>query len=246
LLAEVAQEVATASGLGTRGMATLLAARSRPYLEVARHVEWGPGDRLEGVVATEIEGRVGAAGAPLPVRFRADRADRGADGLRLTDYKTGKPASTARRPDTRRRHLLAEVRKGRALQAAAYAAAGGTGACGQYVWLRPEIGDVPEEARRAVVPAADPEFAGAFAEAVATVELALAAGVVFPRVEEVGSDKLPDHCAYCAVKEACRRDDSGFRRRLVEWMTGTAGSKEGVEAVARRLWHLGAPAEGSS
>jgi RecB family exonuclease len=246
LLAQVAHEVATASGLGTRGMSTLLAARSRPYLEVARRVEWGADGRLEGVVAAEVEGRAPVDAADRPVRFRADRADRGADGIRLTDYKTGKPASNAQGAGTRRKHLLAEVGRGRTLQAAAYAVGAGVGASGRYLWLRPEIGDAPEEAREAVVAAADLEFAAAFAEAVTTVELALGGGVAFPRVEEVGSDKLPDHCTHCAVAEACRRDDSGFRRRLVEWMTIGGGSTESPEGVARRLWHLGAPPERSS
>lgn len=245
LLVDIAREVATAAGLGLRGMSSLLAARSRPYLEVARDTDWGPGGRVHSVVAVEVEGEAPGSGGARPVRFRADRVDRDASGLVLTDYKTGRPASDAKQEATRRRHLLRQVAKGRALQAAAYAAAGGGGSRGRYLWLRPDLGRAPEAERTAVVPASDPGFAAAYAEAVEAVAQALDAGTMFPRVEEVGSDRVPDHCAYCAVAEACRRDDSGFRRRLVEWMArGTASSRP--EAAARRLWHLGAEREDPS
>jgi hypothetical protein len=46
------------------------------------------------------------------------------------------------------------------------------------------------------------------------------------------------------VAEACRRDDSGFRRRLVEWMGAAARSDDRDEKAARELWWLGFDREG--
>jgi hypothetical protein len=221
-------------------MAALLAARSRPYLEVARRVEWGDEGRLDSVVAAEITGRVDPPGAGRPLRFRADRVDSDEYGLRLVDYKTARPASSAKQENTRRKHLLKEVSAGRKLQAAAYAAASKDGSArGRYLWLRPDIGDAPEEARTTVIGGDEADFAAALAEAVEVVGTAREAGAMFPRVEEVGSDKLPDHCRYCAVAEVCRRDDSTFRRRLVAWMESPDPVSLEPETAARRLWHLG-------
>jgi len=78
------------------------------------------------------------------------------------------------------------------------------------------------------------------AEAVDIVGAARDSGAMFPRVEEVGSDQIPDHCKYCAVAEVCRRDDSGFRRRLVAWMANSDSGQKSAEKAARDLWHLGA------
>ena len=76
------------------------------------------------VLATEIEGELDVGDAPGSLRhvlFKADRVDRAPGGLVVwTDYKTGKPISTARRPDVRRRHFLDRVRRGPHLQAVAY------------------------------------------------------------------------------------------------------------------------------
>ena len=132
------------------------------------------------------------------------------------------------------------------LQAAAYAAASGDGSArGRYLWLRPDIADAPEEARTAVIGGDEADYAAALAEAVEAVGGVREAGTMFPRVEEVGSDKLPDHCKYCAVAEVCRRDDSAFRRRLVAWMESPDPGAEVFEKAARRLWHLGVEAKDS-
>jgi RecB family exonuclease len=247
ILARNSGEVAAEAGLGPLGMGSLLAARSRPYLAVARDFDWHGGGRLAGVLATEASGVAFFSDTEPPLRFRADRVDRESDGLCLVDYKTGKPVSTLLKVETRRRHLLKEVQKGRMLQAAAYARALPEGeARGRYVWLKPDIGEAPEEAREAVVSGTDTDFMAAAAAAVAAVNSSREAGVVFPRVEEVGSDDIPNHCKYCAVAEACRRDDSGFRRRLVAWMAHAGPVAPPAETAARVLWHLGSPVEGDS
>jgi hypothetical protein len=240
ILESASHEVAVEAGLAPFGMSALLAARSRPYLEVARRVEWGDAGRLNSVLATEVKGQVDLPGNGRRLRFRADRVDRDGNGLCLVDYKTARPASTGKKENTRRKHLLKEVSTGRKLQAAAYAAAAEDGSArGRYLWLRPDIGDAPEEARTAVIGGDQTDFAAALAEAVDVVGSARESGAMFPRVEEVGSDKLPDHCRYCAVAEVCRRDDSAFRRRLVVWMENSDAATQEAEAAARRLWHLG-------
>ena len=244
ILERASHEVAVEAGMGPLGMATLLAARSRPYLEVARRVEWGDEERLDSVLATEIKGQVRLQGIGRPLRFRADRVDRDGNSLCLIDYKTGRPASLAKREETRRKHLLREVSTGRKLQAAAYAAAAEDGSAkGRYLWLRPDIAEAPEEARMAVIGGNQADFADALAEAVNVVGAVREAGAMFPRVEEAWSDKLPDHCKYCAVAEVCRRDDSGFRRRLVAWMESSDPGAETAEKAARMLWHLGTEEE---
>ena len=244
MLERASHEVAVEAGLGPRGMTTLLAARARPYLDVARSIDWRGDGRLTSVLAAEVKGEVQLAETGRPLRFRADRVDRGEGGLCLTDYKTARPASLAKGDGTRRKHLLKDVAKGRKLQAAAYAAASEDGSAeGRYLWLRPDIGEASEDVRSGVIRGDDAEFSAALAEAVDVVGSVRDAGAMFPRVEEAGSDKLPDHCKYCPVAEVCRRDDSAFRRRLVAWMEN-ADSSEGIaETAARRLWHLGTEAK---
>jgi hypothetical protein len=61
---------------------------------------------------------------------------------------------------------------------------------------------------------------------------------MFARVEEPdGTDGRG--CDYCSVAEACLRDDSGFRRRLVAWLAAEDPTATPIETAARRLWRLG-------
>jgi RecB family exonuclease len=242
ILTHASHRVAAEAGLAPLGMSGLLAARSRPYIEVARRTEWGSDDRLEAVLATEVSGAAQLEGFEWPIRFRADRVDLGDGGLVLTDYKTGKPVSDKQQAKTRRKDLLKEVEKGRMLQAAAYAAASTSGeASGRYLWLKPDLGEAKEEVRWALVRGSETDFIEALAEAAAVVGRARHEGAVFPRVEEVGKSDKPDHCTYCPVAEVCRRDDSAFRRRLVEWMANEDPGAGAAETAARKLWRLGVP-----
>ncbi len=231
-------------GLAGWGLEPLLVARARQCLAVARALDW-PEGVASRVLAVEVTGEITLPGVEAPLRFRADRVDRGADGPLLVDYKTGGPLSGAIKPDTRRRHLLAAVARGGSLQAAAYAlAVPGEVGTGRYLFLRPDIGEAPEEARDARVRADDGEFAGAFASAAATVARAWRTGACVPRVAEPGSDATPAQCRWCDVAEACLRDDSDYRRRIVSWMEGAAEPGHPQERAARELWWLGRGAPG--
>ena len=74
----------------------------------------------------------------------------------------------------------------------------------------------------------------------------LGASKITELVEEVGTSYKPDHCKYCAVAEVCRRDDTAFRRRLVEWMVKEDPGGGPAESAARGLWRLGAPVKDES
>ncbi len=237
LVADRARRIAAVEGLGPLGMARLLAARAHRFLEVERALEWDAATR-GGVLGAEVEGAATVAGVPGRLAFRADRVDRDGDTVVLVDYKTAKPMSDGKRADTRRRHLATEVARGRLLQAAAYAQGEGIGrARGAYHYLKP--GETwTAEMRRVTVDGDDEALAGSFATAIRTVAAARAQGVAFPRLEEADGTTA-QHCAYCPVAEACRRDDSTFRRHLVAWMQGAAVAGDPAVGASRALWWLG-------
>jgi hypothetical protein len=240
---EVAESEARAAGLGVLGAGPLIAERALGLLRVARRVGFDePGS---GTVGVEIVGEVAAPDGMI-VEFRADRVERRGEHAVLVDYKSGRPLSSAARAETRRRHLVAAVARGRKLQAVAYAHAAPK-ATGAYVFLRPEIGPGPEDARRVEVSADDTEAAAAFDVAVRTLSEAWRAGVMFPRVEEVKPPgRRPIHCEYCAVAEACRRDDSAFRARLMGWLSDSTdqATVDSTTRAARALWFLGTDGAG--
>jgi hypothetical protein len=107
---------------------------------------------------------------------------------------------------------------------------------GRYLHLKPELGDAPEEARQVRIARVMP--APSRSLAVAAVAEAWRAGAMFARVAEPdGTDGRG--CKYCSVAEACLRDDSGFRRRLVAWLAAEDPTATPIETAARRLWRLG-------
>ncbi len=242
LVREQAARVARREGLATIGMAPLVEARARQFLETARAVEWGADGRLTGVLATEVEGTVTVGGVERPLAFRADRVDIGGVGPELVDYKAAKPASTAKKPETRQSHLRVKISRGRLLQAAAYAGSVGADGSGRYLYLKPD--DLwEEEMRNVVVCGDDEELVEPFDVAVRTIAEGRARGIVFPRVEEADG-KNAEHCSYCRLAEACRRDDSGYRRRLVQWMRGDAETADPGQEAAKALWWLGVDRDG--
>jgi hypothetical protein len=197
---------------------------------------------LAGVLAPEVEGAVAIRGVEQPLAFRADRVDIGAAGPELVDYKAAKPLSTAKTPETRDSHVLDRVAKGRLLQAAAYAAtAAARNGGGRYVYLKPDD-RWDEEMRNVVVRGDDEEIAVSFEVAVRTIAEGRARGIAFPRLQEAGG-RNAEHCSYCRVAEACRRDDSGFRRRLVEWMETASTSDDRDKEAMQNLWWLGVDRE---
>jgi len=248
LLVEVAAEVLAEEGLVLPGLAQSLAEHARRFVEVAGEVDWPSPGAAVPVCASEIDGELvlelpgGAAGDRRRLRFRADRADLVDGRLRLTDYKTGRQFSDARDDGRRRLQLLAEIRAGKRLQAVAYGIAGGPGARGRYLFLRP---DLAPAAREVAVEAGDREACAAFSAAVRAVLEAWDAGSFFPRLVDPSGRREPSRCALCTVAEACLRGDPGAQRRLHAWASlARAGAAPGHPAEAAMLaaWDLPAAA----
>ncbi|HSL81651.1 MAG TPA: PD-(D/E)XK nuclease family protein, partial [Thermoanaerobaculia bacterium] len=105
ILQHRARRLLEEEGIALPGLARALAAAARPYLDSARDADWAGGP--VPALAAEVEGSLevpDAAGRPRTLRFRADRVDavpgRRNATFRLTDYKTGRPLSTARKETT--------------------------------------------------------------------------------------------------------------------------------------------------
>lgn len=246
------------AGVALPGLTALLQAQLRPMLELARQVEWGDAGVLEGVLGAEVEAAIelhpmlgpGASGQLL--HFRADRADRTAvpdNVLQLTDYKSGRPLSDAKKEATRYEKLVQAIASGTALQAAVYAQSGGGASIGRYVYLG---ADGDSTARVIEVGGADPIARAALQDALGRLVRAWRQGALFPRLVEADGRKEPHLCELCDVKQACVRGDSGMRRRLPMWIEGslpqhdrgrTSGSP--AEEALLDLWALGSAEVGA-
>jgi RecB family exonuclease len=234
-----ADSLARRHGLVSLGMVPLLAAQARPFLAAARASEWGADGVVRGILGVEVGGELAVEGWSEPLRFRADRVDRTGIGLAMVDYKTSSPPSKAKKEETRRQHLLVKVARGSALQGVAYAlAVPGQPAEGRYLHLKADLGGAPEEARHVRIQGDDAALSAAFSNAVAAVAATWRSGAMFARVEEPNREDGRG-CAFCSVKEACLRDDSAVRGRLVAWLTAADPTEAPIEAAARRLWRLG-------
>jgi hypothetical protein len=213
ILEEAARETARAEGVAVPGFGRILAAQARRAVERARRLEFGPEGVLRGVLGAEVEGEIdlrAADGRALRLRFRADRVDGGPPGLRLTDYKSGKPPSDAKGEATRREHALRRVARGLLLQGAAYARAADVG---RYVFAKP---DLEEGAARLEIDGGDAELQRHFDAALRTLLEARQAGSFGPRLVDAKGETAPA-CQWCRVSEACLRGDSDARRRLRAW-----------------------------
>ncbi len=247
ILLEESGRLLALEGIVLPGLARALAERARPLLAVARDLDWSEGAAVPVLHAEreEVVEVVDAEGRPRRLSFRADRIDGLPEGLRFTDYKTGRPLSTARRPENRRRHFLERLRQGTLLQAAAYLlAAHGERAEGRYLYLKPDLDD--REAREHAVTTEDREAAEAFAHAVSATLAAWDAGTFFPRVVDAAGRNEPARCSYCAVAEACLRGDSGSRLRLFEWTEKArreAVPLDPAQSALLRVWRLAAKEE---
>ncbi len=243
LLDREAHRVAAREGLAPIGMAPLLSARARRFLEVERDLEWTSGS-LPCVLGSEVEGWAAVPGVDDKLWFRADRVDGPKEAAVLVDYKAAKPAVEAATEPFRSNNIRARIARGRLLQAAAYSRAEGVGSgTGKYLYLKP-IDGCKDEIREIAVAGDNLDFIEPFDAAVRAIAAARAQGVAFPRVEEADGGAAA-HCAYCGVAEACRRDDSAFRGNLVQWMHGDEGAGDPAVDAARTLWHLGfEPPEG--
>jgi hypothetical protein len=208
--------LAREAGLALPGLWRLLAAQARPFLTVARELEWPGEHAAPTVVGIEVEGSVALDREARAIGFRADRVDQTAAGPVLTDYKTGRPLSDAKTPGKRREHFLQQVRSGESLQAVAYALGAAVGsATGRYLFLRPDL-PVWQE-REFGVSGSDADFAAAFAVTARALLTAWDQGSFFPRLITHEGRSTPSQCDYCEVRDACLQGDSGARMRLLEW-----------------------------
>lgn len=248
LLRRAAKLVLSEQAAALPGLARALAEAGRPYLEAARQA----GALGSTVLAAEVEGRLAvrdAGGRERQLRFRADLVERQPERiatpfrpelepLRLTDFKTGKPTSSAARASARETALQKDVATGKRLQAVAYSLAAGRGGVGRYLYLKPEIAD---EQREVVARGDALHFAEPFARVVATAFDAWDEGAFVPRMTEPEKDQEPRRCSYCPVHEACLRGDTGARRRLVRWAGAAQQGALGEDAASRALadiWFL--------
>ena len=119
--------------------------------------------------------------------------------------------------DRRADHFVADVRRGAALQAVAYAigASDPEGrAQGRLLFL--QHGALPA-LRERVAASDDAVLVEAFRASARAALAAHDAGAHVPRLVEVASGDEPDACAWCEVRAACLRGESGPRRRLRAW-----------------------------
>ncbi len=246
LVGEVCARLARESGLALPGLDRVLARQAAPLLESARRLAW-PEAGPASVAGAEVSGALAFEGpeGERSLAFRVDRVDVADGRAVLTDFKTGAPIAEGKQEATRRRHLLQAVRRGSALQVAAYALAGGGGAEGRYLFLRPQL---DPEVAAAVVRADDGEVAAAFAAAAGAVASAWERGAFFPRLEEPNGGDEPRRCASCEVRDACLRGDSGSRRRLASWAAANADADglSDTEAALLAVWRLHEKAAGQA
>jgi hypothetical protein len=244
-----AERLLAEEGIFLPGLARALAERARPYLETARDTDWSVG--ALPVEATEKEGEVQVLMGGCQARtvlFKADRLDRDRDLVAWTDYKTGKPLSTAKTEEFRRKHFLTRVKEGRALQAAAYVQGTDGEAVGRYLFLRPGL---PKDAEREfAVTSRDRDLLEAFAAAARALLAVWDAGAFFPRLVDTSGRNEPPRCLFCNVAEACVRGDSGARHRLFDWTERAREAAPGdpefpgeEEAALLRVWRLPAKEE---
>lgn len=241
LLAEEAARAARERGASFPGFARAVVARARPYLETLRRVEWHAGLR-RGVLGAEVDGVAvveGPAGARR-VRFRADRADRDGEWLRLLDYKTGRPPSSSRRPtpESMREAWRAEVERGLWLQGVAYAHAdGATRVRGGYAFGHPDLDEGTPRTLEAGRD--DAALADAFVRSTGVLFEAAERGMLPPRL--VGEDgTTPRDCTeYCAVRDACLQHDTTARWRVRRLRLDGASDSDADLALARRVLAMG-------
>jgi hypothetical protein len=236
-LERLGQSLALERGLVLPGLARVLIERAAAPLELALALEWNAGPLP--IEAVEASGQCLAedgSGRQHALQFRADRQDRDAAGVLLTDYKSGRSFADNAKEATRLTKIQQALARGERLQAFAYALGGGPGARGRYVFLDPE--KQKYEAARVRSRAADePRFARAFAHSVSALLDAWNAGSLGPRLLAQTLSEEHAQCRTCRLAEACIRQDSGQRGRLERFAAGLQnGADQGPEAAAWGRW----------
>jgi hypothetical protein len=219
------------------GLARVLALQALPFLERARALDALDGDRLCVTGAEQLRTApiADASGGSRELRFRVDRVERIDGAERLTDFKTGRPLSTAKGAAKRAEHLLAAVARGAALQPVAYALAAESGGSGRLLYLDPEL-EGGADAASFVARREDANLAAAFDGATRALLGAWDAGSFLPRLVKPDSDEQPSVCEHCEVAQACLQGDTGARQRLAAWLAEPrpdAGA--GLSAAERAL-----------
>ena len=110
---------------------------------------------------------------------------------------------------------------------------------GRYLYLQPNALDA---ARCVTARADDDSLAEAFESALRPIFEGIDRGACFPRLVDPVKEEEPRACAYCDVRQACLRGDSGARRRLVSWSRdhSAPGAPESgpVERALLNVWRL--------
>jgi hypothetical protein len=232
IVLRAAEAVAREEGIALAGFARVLDRRVRPFLERVRLLDW-PGGVLRDVVGVELEGRAPVPGGTFEVAFRADRADRHAGALRLTDYKAGKSFTSAKEADKRRDALVKKIGQGSNLQALAYArGANEPGALGRYLYVLP---DLEPAAAEAAIDLADADAAARFDAATRALFAAWETGGFAPHLLAPSRKEARPQCEWCEVKAACVQGASGARRRLARWLEAHAEAQPPTAAEAAAL-----------
>ena len=208
-LEDAVREHATEEGLHLGGLHQALAQICMPLVRRALSIDWSGGS--VAVLGVELRGEtpITIGDKTETLHFKADRVDGSQDGSVLfTDYKTGKPVSNAKTPQTRTRHLSQKIRSGELLQAGAYAQSS-EGGRGRYLYVEEDI----DEDNRAAYVDATGEAADAFAATASALITARADGILFPRLGD-GKGQSGKACRTCQHMEACVQGDSALKMRL--------------------------------
>lgn len=244
LTLECARKELADRGVALPGFEHLIAERARGFLAEARAIDEreatspaGVATTTAGVLAAEVLGSIALADGVLGARnlaFRADRVDRVGPGLRLTDYKTGRPISKVLTEEKRHAWHRKGIARGTHLQAAAYALAAGDSGSGRYAFLTDGLA---EDARIFAVTANEPGLKHEFETAVETILATWDLGVFFPRLLAEKLDHANPACATCEVSTACVRGDSTAHQRLAEFIQSELRDDDHAGAI-RALWSL--------
>ncbi len=249
-IARATRVTLTAEGFDPDLFALPIELAAAETLEVVRRLDWPTGRRH--LLGIEVDGtaRFVLPAGPRTVGFRADRVERAAAGLLLTDYKTGNSVvSEAVKASTRQGHLAKSLAQGRWLQLPAYARAQVTQpAEGRLLFLKSDLEDDRREARFSA-PAEGSAADVADRQLWQTLFAAWESGAFLPRLLAADLQSPYEGCAYCDVRVACLQGDSGARLRLERWvrarrsrppalMPEPADAPEPAEQVAWRLFQL--------